>query len=160
ITDIAKQLNQFTKFINSNMDSIGKSISNNLIDKLKEASNALNVVIAGNKTGKKVSSFDVGGYTGKWGSSGKLAMLHEQELVLNKSDTSNVLKIVELTRNIFGDIPTKATLPSPSASTNETTSNPTINITFNVDKMTGSKADAEKFLGEVYNIASARGVKI
>ncbi|WP_411801458.1 transglycosylase SLT domain-containing protein [Bacillus glycinifermentans] len=160
ITDIAKQLNEFTKFINSNMDSIGKSISNNLIDKLKEASNALNVVIAGNKTGKKVSSFDVGGYTGKWGSSGKLAMLHEQELVLNKSDTSNVLKIVELTRNIFGDIPTKATLPSPFTAPNQTTSNQTININFNVDKMTGSKADAEKFLGEVYNIASARGVKI
>lgn len=158
ITDIAKQLNEFTKFINSNMDSIGKSISNNLIDKLKEASNALNVVIAGNKTGKKVSSFDVGGYTGKWGSSGKLAMLHEQELVLNKSDTSNVLKIVELTRNIFGDIPTKATLPSPSTAPNQTTSNQTININFNVDKMTGSKDDAEKFLGTVYNALSARGV--
>ncbi|WP_420887032.1 phage tail tape measure protein [Bacillus sonorensis] len=159
ITDIAKQLNEFTKFINSNMDSIGKSISNNLIDKLKEASNALNVVIAGNKTGKKVSSFDVGGYTGKWGSSGKLAMLHEQELVLNKSDTSNVLKIVELTRNIFGDIPTKATLPSHSTAPNQTTSNQTININFNVDKMTGSKEDAEKFLGEAFNIVSARGVK-
>ncbi|MCZ0092970.1 peptidoglycan DD-metalloendopeptidase family protein [Bacillus sonorensis] len=159
ITDIAKQLNEFTKFINSNMDSIGKSISNNLIDKLKEASNALNVVIAGNKTGKKVSSFDVGGYTGKWGSSGKLAMLHEQELVLNKSDTSNVLKIVELTRNIFGDIPTKATLPSHSTAPNQTTSNQTININFNVDKMTGSKDDAEKFLGEAFNIVSARGVK-
>ncbi|WP_412677801.1 phage tail tape measure protein [Bacillus swezeyi] len=160
ISDIAKQLNEFTKFINSNMDSIGKSISNNLIDKLKEASNALNVVIAGNKTGKKVSSFDVGGYTGKWGSSGKLAMLHEQELVLNKTDTSNVLKIVELTRNIFGDIPTKATLPSPSAAPNQTTSNQTININFNVDKMTGSKDDAEKFLGEAFNTVSARGVKI
>lgn len=159
ITDIAKQLNEFTKFINSNMDSIGKSISNNLIDKLKEASNALNVVIAGNKTGKKVSSFDVGGYTGKWGSSGKLAMLHERELVLNKSDTSNVLKIVELTRNIFGDIPTKATLPSHSTAPNQTTSNQTININFNVDKMTGSKDDAEKFLGEAFNIVSARGVK-
>ncbi|WP_395948323.1 transglycosylase SLT domain-containing protein [Bacillus swezeyi] len=160
ITDIAKQLNEFTKFINSNMDSIGKSISNNLIDKLKEASSALNVVIAGNKTGKKVSSFDVGGYTGKWGSSGKLAMLHEQELVLNKSDTSNVLKIVELTRNIFGDIQTKATLPSPSAASNQTASNQTININFNVDKMTGSKDDAEKFLGEAFNTVSARGVKI
>lgn len=97
------------------MESIGKSISNNLIDKLKEASKALNVVVAGNTTGKKVASFDVGGYTGTWGSSGRLAMLHEQELVLNKADTSNVLKIVELTRNIFGDIQTKATLPSPNA---------------------------------------------
>ncbi|WP_420920962.1 phage tail tape measure protein [Bacillus licheniformis] len=160
ITDIAKQLNEFSKFINSNMESIGKSISNNLIDKLKEASKALNVVVAGNTTGKKVASFDVGGYTGTWGSSGRLAMLHEQELVLNKADTSNVLKIVELTRNIFGDIQTKATLPSPNAASNQTTSNQTFNFNFNVDKMTGSKDDANKFLGEAFNIVSARGVKI
>ncbi|WP_412095121.1 transglycosylase SLT domain-containing protein [Bacillus haynesii] len=160
ITDIAKQLNEFSKFINSNMESIGKSISNNLIDKLKEASKALNVVVSGNTTGKKVASFDVGGYTGTWGSSGRLAMLHEQELVLNKADTSNVLKIVELTRNIFGDIQTKATLPSPNAASNQTTSNQTFNFNFNVDKMTGSKDDANKFLGEAFNIVSARGVKI
>lgn len=48
ITDITKQLNEFSKFINSNMESIGKSISNNLIDKLKEASNALSTVVKGN----------------------------------------------------------------------------------------------------------------
>lgn len=57
ITDIAKQLNEFSKFINSNMESIGKSISNNLIDKLKEASKALNVVVSGNTTGKKSCLF-------------------------------------------------------------------------------------------------------
>lgn len=45
ITDISKQLNEFSKFINSNMESIGKSISNNLVDKLKEASNALSAVV-------------------------------------------------------------------------------------------------------------------
>jgi hypothetical protein len=28
--------------------------------------------------------FDTGGYTGSWGSYGKLAMLHEKEMVLNK----------------------------------------------------------------------------
>ncbi|WP_164970360.1 hypothetical protein [Bacillus subtilis] len=54
ITDIAKQLNEFTKFINENMKSIGKSISNNLIDKLKDAASALNTVTTGNTTGKKV----------------------------------------------------------------------------------------------------------
>jgi hypothetical protein len=31
--------------------------------------------------------FDTGGYTGKWGPEGKLATLHEKELVLNKQDT-------------------------------------------------------------------------
>ncbi len=35
------------------MESIGKSISNNLIDKLKEASNALSAVVRGTQPLKK-----------------------------------------------------------------------------------------------------------
>jgi hypothetical protein len=37
------------------------------------------------------SSMDTGGYTGTWGTAGKLAILHEKELVLNPDDTSNFL---------------------------------------------------------------------
>ena len=40
-------------------------------------------------------SFDTGGYTGEWGSYGKLAILHEKELVLNKDDTKNFLASIE-----------------------------------------------------------------
>ncbi|MEN7437563.1 phage tail tape measure protein, partial [Bacillus velezensis] len=100
ITDIAKQLNEFSKFINSNMESIGKSISNNLIDKLKEASNALNTVTKGNTTGKKISSFETGGYTGTGLGAGKLAILHDKELILNKTDTKNMLETVKHVRNL------------------------------------------------------------
>ncbi|MFC7891269.1 phage tail tape measure protein, partial [Bacillus velezensis] len=100
ITDIAKQLNEFSKFINSNMESIGKSISNNLVDKLKEASNALNTVTKGNTTGKKISSFETGGYTGTGLGSGKLAILHDKELILNKTDTKNMLETVKHVRNL------------------------------------------------------------
>ena len=39
-----------------------------------------------------------GGYTGEWGSEGKLAILHEKELVLNKDDTSNFLKALEVAK--------------------------------------------------------------
>jgi len=49
-------------------------------------------------------SFRSGGYTGSWGSSGKLATLHEKELVLNKADTSNILKAVNLTRDFVSKI--------------------------------------------------------
>lgn len=45
-------------------------------------------------------SFDTGGYTGAWGSSGKAAILHEKEIVLNKDDTSNFLKAIDITRSI------------------------------------------------------------
>jgi len=46
-------------------------------------------------------SFDTGGYTGSWNSvDGKLAMLHEKELVLNKEDTDNILNAVDMVRKI------------------------------------------------------------
>lgn len=45
-------------------------------------------------------SFDTGGYTGSWGQEGKVAMLHEKELVLNKDDTENILKAVDIIRDI------------------------------------------------------------
>lgn len=47
-------------------------------------------------------SFDTGGYTGAWNSSsGKLAVLHEKELVLNKQDTENMLKMVDIARSVI-----------------------------------------------------------
>lgn len=109
ITDIAKQLNEFTKFINENMKSIGKSISNNLIDKLKDAASALNTVTTGNTTGKKVSSFASGGYTGTGLGAGKLAFLHDKELILNKTDTENMLEAVKQVRQTSTDNSVKTT---------------------------------------------------
>lgn len=44
--------------------------------------------------------FDTGGYTGQWGNEGKIAMLHEKELVLNKTDTQNILDAVSIVRNL------------------------------------------------------------
>ena len=49
---------------------------------------------------EQLSGYDTGGYTGAWGKDGKLAMLHEKELVLNKEDTKNLLNTVEIMRNI------------------------------------------------------------
>lgn len=46
-------------------------------------------------------SFDTGGYTGSWNSnSGRLGILHQKELVLNASDTQNILSAVELLRTL------------------------------------------------------------
>lgn len=49
--------------------------------------------IVGDETRKafRLAGFDTGGYTGSWGSYGKMAMLHEKELVLNAGDTENFL---------------------------------------------------------------------
>ena len=46
-------------------------------------------------------SFDTGGYTGEWGDdSGRFAMLHQKEIVLNADDTENFLKAVDMVRQI------------------------------------------------------------
>lgn len=51
--------------------------------------------------GSNLFGFDTGGYTGDWsGSEGKLAVLHEKELVLNEDDTKNILSAVEIVRKI------------------------------------------------------------
>ena len=49
--------------------------------------------------------FDTGGYTGNWANgdkreNGKLAFLHQKELVLNAEDTQNILAAVDIVRKI------------------------------------------------------------
>lgn len=52
-----------------------------------------------------IQGYDTGGYTGDWGSKdGRLAMLHQKELVLNASDTQNVLNAVEILRDITSNL--------------------------------------------------------
>ena len=51
---------------------------------------------------KKALGFDTGGYTGDWaGSYGKLAFLHQKELVLNQGDTENFLASMEVLERIL-----------------------------------------------------------
>ena len=46
-------------------------------------------------------SYDTGGYTGSWGTSeGRLALLHQKELVLNAQDTPNLLDAIGIVRDI------------------------------------------------------------
>lgn len=53
---------------------------------------------------KSSIGYDTGGYTGEWGNEGRLAMLHQKELVLNKKDTANMLDAVEIMRGITDNI--------------------------------------------------------
>lgn len=48
----------------------------------------------------KLESLDTGGYTGEWGSNGRLALLHQKELVLNAQDTENMLSAINIIRDI------------------------------------------------------------
>ena len=56
--------------------------------------------------------YDTGGYTGMWGPEGKLALLHEKEIVLNKDDTENLLKTVSFIRELVSMIDSQASMSS------------------------------------------------
>lgn len=58
---------------------------------------------------KKAVSLDSGGYTGTWSNStnnaeGRMAILHEKELILNKEDTKNILETVKMQRGLMESI--------------------------------------------------------
>lgn len=56
----------------------------------------------------QLTKFDTGGYTGSWDSSGRLAMLHQKEIVLNAQDTENFLAAINIVRDIASVIDLRA----------------------------------------------------
>lgn len=83
----------------------------NLINQLYETK-------SGENSGKETpdiqtpTGFDTGGYTGAWGSMGKLAILHEKELVLNANDTRNFLQIMNYMRELTNALDARAAFAS------------------------------------------------
>lgn len=64
----------------------------------------------------KISSLDTGGYTGQWDSSGRIAMLHQKEIVLNAHDTENFLSAINILRDIVAIIDLQAIQQSSALS--------------------------------------------
>lgn len=62
--------------------------SNNILNKLREIG---------------IVQYDTGGYTGDF-NNGRLAILHEKELVLNKDDTSNLLNTVDIINKLDKEV--------------------------------------------------------
>ena len=61
-----------------------------------------------------ISTYRSGGYTGEWGPSGRLAVLHEKELILNSDDTLNFLNAAEILRRVSDRIDLEAMTSSVS----------------------------------------------
>jgi hypothetical protein len=52
-------------------------------------------------------NFNTGGYTGAWANGdtdGKLAFLHQKEIVLNRADTANLLQAVDILRSLDANL--------------------------------------------------------
>ena len=71
----------------------------------------------------QITGYDTGGYTGEWGNTGRLALLHQKELVLNKEDTKNLLNAVNIMRTITDAIGTKVLERLSIASSNNNFAN-------------------------------------
>lgn len=104
-----KQLQKWTTYYND-PDSAYYEAAHDMLDYVNNGGSALqwwlkvmNKITKDNPY-KKPSSFDSGGYTGPWGSEGKLALLHEKELILNKTDTENILDAVNIIRSMSQSI--------------------------------------------------------
>lgn len=52
----------------------------------------------------QISGYDTGGYTGTWNNNGRLAVLHQKELVLNAEDTENMLNAVSIMRSLANSL--------------------------------------------------------
>ena len=57
-------------------------------------------------------SYDTGGYTGEWGSDGRMAILHQKEIVLNAHDTENFLTAIGIVRDISNRLDQQASIMS------------------------------------------------
>ena len=111
--------------------------------------------------------YDTGGYTGNWsGNQGIPAILHKKELVLNATDTQNMLNSVEILRGItsslggnlfnrLSDISSYSQMKNMFAS-DAVEQNVHIDASFpNVD----SKREIEEALSDLVNLAAQRAMR-
>ncbi|WP_442636612.1 transglycosylase SLT domain-containing protein [Rossellomorea marisflavi] len=143
---IQKDLQKYYDNVKANTKVLGKAMSNNLIDLINQANRYLN-----GKEYKpiKVAQAKEGGQLPKWGSSGRLMYVHEEEMISNKHDTKNLLKTFTLADGLVSTL-NSALLKIPSLSspvTNNSGGN-TFNLSMNIENMNGTKSDIDSVMGD------------
>ena len=107
----SKSLADAYDFINSGKAGNGASRAANMEaagftpEQIAQAQSMINEAYGNGMTAdqikQKYNAYDTGGYTGDWHSSeGRIALLHEKEIVLNKMDTKNILDVVSMVREM------------------------------------------------------------
>jgi hypothetical protein len=99
--------NGYNHNVNKGMDFIAACYNNTIgafLGGIKKVTGWSNIPDKLNIKHIQEVSFDTGGYTGSWDSSGRLAILHQKELVLNAADTENFLTAVEIVRELSNAI--------------------------------------------------------
>lgn len=106
--------------------------------------------------------FNTGGYTGNWsGDEGRLALLHQKELVLNANDTQNILNAVQIIRSVEGSLLRRMSEMTSnignvySIAENKETLKQNVHIEANFPNVTNSK-EVENAIDNLINIAAQR----
>ena len=110
---------------------------------------------------KNYVGLDTGGMTKAFGSSGgvdgkggKMAILHEREIVLNPVDTARILNVASIMENIMKNIGSALKLPTlPKLTQSDATSSnsETFNININVAKLNGTQSDIDNLSKQIQN---------
>jgi soluble lytic murein transglycosylase-like protein len=151
---IVDSLKSLSTQVQANVNLLGTSVVNTLIDAINRANGYLNLSTTNAGSIGHIASLDTGGITPKF-SGGKLAVLHQDEMISNKVDTSNFLKSINLVKdmvsNIFNPSNLSGVLSPATAGGN------TYQVYFNVDKMTGNQNDVNNFVTKFVNGIKAKG---
>ncbi|MEW5569586.1 phage tail tape measure protein [Rossellomorea marisflavi] len=147
---IQKDLLKYYDNVKANTKVLGNAMSNNLIDLINQANRYLN-----GKDYKpiKIAQAKEGGQLPKWGSSGRLMYVHEEEMISNKHDTKNLLKTFALADGLVNTL-NSALLKIPSLASSPVTNNSggnVFNLSMNIESMNGTKSDANMVFNEIVN---------
>lgn len=139
--------------VSANRSVIGESIAIGILDSITRAKKMLT---SGSYSDSVFQSFDTGGLTGSWGKQGKLAMLHEKEIVLNQKDTPNLLKAVEFTRDIVGKLnlpklPSLMPKPSVAGGTGD------FSVNFYIEEFNGTQQEMDSLFSKAYKSFKLNG---
>lgn len=111
----------------------------------------------------QLSGYDTGGYTGEWGNTGRLALLHQKELVLNKDDTKNLLSAVSvmrvLTDSLGGALLNRLAMASSSSNLNSKELGNALNQNVHIDAQFPNVRDSreiEEALNNLVNMAAQK----
>lgn len=110
-----------------------------------------------------VAKYDTGGYTGEWGTDGRIAMLHQKELVLNAKDTENFLQATQILRTLQNNINQiqanvdNGLSPSVNVSAPAADLNQNVHIEANFPNVSNSREIEEAF-NNLVNMASQRAM--
>ena len=84
-----------------NKKTVTGDLKNNVVKNNVETTTTTGLNNPLKRTKQVLQKFDTGGYTGDWHSGeGRLAMLHQKELVLNATDTANFIQLRDILRDM------------------------------------------------------------